>query len=81
MDRKTFKEWKDKDKWKPSVCFNAKCKEKFLRKQYTRQVSCPTCREPNCIDCMVVHRGMKCTEYIKKYVEDMDRGRLEVGAE
>lgn len=77
MDRKTFKEWKDKGKWKPSVCFNAKCKKEFLRKQYTRQVSCPTCREPNCIDCMVVHRGMKCTEYIKKYVEDMDRGRLE----
>lgn len=77
MDRKTFKEWRDKDKWRPSVCYNAKCKKQFLRKRFTRQVSCPDCREPNCADCMVIHRGMTCAQYIQKYVGDMDAGRLE----
>lgn len=77
MDRKTFKEWKDKANWRPSVCYNDKCKKPFLRKRFTRQVSCPDCREPNCAECMVIHRGMTCAEYIQKYVDDMDRGRLE----
>ncbi|XP_077502126.1 uncharacterized protein LOC144113085 isoform X2 [Amblyomma americanum] len=66
-----------KSDWRDSQCFDKRCSHAFRRKKGAQFFTCPMCRRKNCADCLAIHEGMTCEQYIEKFVADMDRGKLE----
>ncbi|XP_077543691.1 uncharacterized protein LOC144155872 isoform X3 [Haemaphysalis longicornis] len=65
-----------KSNWERATCLNKECHRDCEIKKNMKKFLCLRCFMLNCLDCQVIHEGT-CEQYIRKFVADLDSGRLE----